>query len=57
MKDKPVILVDEFQDTNPLQFSLLWSLKNAVPTIVVGDMKQASNKKMVFIVLLLFRDL
>ena len=35
------LVVDEFQDTNPLQFSLLWSLKNAVPTIVVGDMKQA----------------
>ena len=35
------LVVDEFQDTNPLQFSLLWSLKKAVPTIVVGDMKQA----------------
>ena len=35
------LVVDEFQDTNPLQFSLLWSLKKTVPTIVVGDMKQA----------------
>ena len=36
------LVVDEFQDTNPLQFVLVWHLKNAgVPTLVVGDMKQA----------------
>ncbi len=36
------LVVDEFQDTNPLQFDLLWQLKSAgVPAIVVGDMKQA----------------
>ena len=36
------LVVDEFQDTNPLQFALLWQLKDAgVPTVTVGDMKQA----------------
>ena len=36
------LVVDEFQDTNPLQFTLLWTLKRAgVPTLVVGDLKQA----------------
>lgn len=36
------LVVDEFQDTNPLQFSLLWALtRQGVPTIVVGDLKQA----------------
>ncbi len=36
------VIVDEFQDTNPLQFSLVWLLSAAgIPTIVVGDMKQA----------------
>lgn len=36
------MVVDEFQDTNPLQFDFLWQLKTAgVPTTVVGDMKQA----------------
>ncbi len=36
------LVVDEFQDTNPLQFSLLWSLtRRGVPTIIVGDLKQA----------------
>jgi len=36
------MVVDEFQDTNPLQFSLLWSLKEAgIPTLIVGDLKQA----------------
>lgn len=36
------LVVDEFQDTNPLQFDLLWQLSVAgVPTVVVGDLKQA----------------
>lgn len=36
------LVVDEFQDTNPQQFSLLWRLREAgVPTLVVGDLKQA----------------
>jgi len=36
------LVVDEFQDTNPLQFALLWQLREAgVPTLVVGDPKQA----------------
>ncbi|GAM10470.1 ATP-dependent helicase/nuclease subunit A [Geobacter sp. OR-1] len=36
------LVIDEFQDTNPLQFALLWSLFTAgVPTVIVGDLKQA----------------
>ncbi|MDC0362807.1 UvrD-helicase domain-containing protein [Halioglobus sp.] len=36
------VVVDEFQDTNPQQFSLLWRLRTAgVPALVVGDLKQA----------------
>lgn len=36
------LVVDEFQDANPLQFTLLWRIKEAgIPTLVVGDLKQA----------------
>ena len=36
------LVVDEFQDTNPLQFDLLWRIKEAgIPTLIVGDLKQA----------------
>lgn len=36
------LVVDEFQDTNPLQFALLWQLKErGIPTLAVGDLKQA----------------
>ena len=36
------IVVDEFQDTNPTQFSLIWHLvRQAVPAILVGDPKQS----------------
>lgn len=36
------LVIDEFQDTNPLQFSLLWALQETgVPTLIVGDLKQA----------------
>ena len=36
------LVIDEFQDTNPVQFSLLWSLQRAgIPALVVGDLKQA----------------
>ncbi len=36
------IIIDEFQDTNPMQFALLWSLKQAgIATLIVGDVKQS----------------
>ena len=36
------LVIDEFQDTNPLQFSLLWQLHSAgVPAFIVGDPKQS----------------
>ena len=36
------LIIDEFQDTNPLQFSLLWLFHQAgIPTFIVGDVKQA----------------
>lgn len=43
LKDRvDCLVIDEFQDTNPLQFALLWSLRKAgVPALIVGDLKQA----------------
>lgn len=36
------MVIDEFQDTNPLQFSLLWKVHEAgVPALIVGDVKQS----------------
>ena len=36
------LVIDEFQDTNPLEFALLWELqREGVPTMIVGDLKQA----------------
>lgn len=36
------VVIDEFQDTNPLQFALMWSLmKSDLPAVMVGDIKQS----------------
>ncbi len=36
------VVIDEFQDTNPVQFSLLWQLaRNARHALIVGDTKQS----------------
>ncbi len=36
------VVIDEFQDTNPVQFALLWRLaQNASKALIVGDRKQA----------------
>lgn len=36
------VIIDEFQDTNPVQFALLWQLgKHAPRTLLVGDVKQS----------------
>jgi ATP-dependent exoDNAse (exonuclease V) beta subunit len=36
------LIIDEFQDTNPLQFSLLRQFQKAgLPTFIVGDLKQS----------------
>ncbi len=36
------MVVDEFQDTNPIQFGLLWRLTRlGLPTTIVGDVKQS----------------
>jgi ATP-dependent exoDNAse (exonuclease V) beta subunit len=36
------LIIDEFQDTNPLQFALLWKVQQAgIPALIVGDVKQS----------------
>jgi ATP-dependent exoDNAse (exonuclease V) beta subunit len=36
------VIIDEFQDTNPVQFALLWQLgARATRTLLVGDVKQS----------------
>lgn len=36
------VIIDEFQDTNPVQFALLWRLAELAPrTLLVGDVKQS----------------
>ncbi|HET9646302.1 MAG TPA: UvrD-helicase domain-containing protein [Novosphingobium sp.] len=36
------VIIDEFQDTSPIQFAFLWSLASQAPrTLIVGDTKQA----------------
>ena len=36
------VIVDEFQDTNPIQFTFLWTLAQQAPhALIVGDTKQA----------------
>jgi ATP-dependent helicase/nuclease subunit A len=36
------VIIDEFQDTNPVQFALLWQLGARAPrTLLVGDVKQS----------------
>ncbi len=36
------LIIDEFQDTNPLQFALLWKAQQAgIPAMIVGDAKQS----------------
>ncbi|UNK79500.1 UvrD-helicase domain-containing protein [Sphingopyxis granuli] len=42
MAEVDCVIVDEFQDTNPIQFSFLWNLaRRAKHALVVGDTKQA----------------
>jgi ATP-dependent helicase/nuclease subunit A len=42
MGDIDCVIVDEFQDTNPVQFALLWRIAQAAPrTLLVGDAKQS----------------
>lgn len=36
------LVIDEFQDTNPIQFALLWKFRQyGLPTLIVGDLKQS----------------
>jgi len=40
--DFDCLIIDEFQDTNPLQFALLWCIAKAgIPALIVGDVKQS----------------
>ncbi|WP_114965330.1 UvrD-helicase domain-containing protein [Alkalilacustris brevis] len=42
IEDADCVIVDEFQDTNPVQFALLWRIAQAAPrTLLVGDTKQS----------------
>jgi ATP-dependent helicase/nuclease subunit A len=42
MDEVDCVIVDEFQDTNPIQFTFLWALaRQAKRSLVVGDTKQA----------------
>jgi len=42
IKDYDCLIIDEFQDTNPLQFALLRQFQKAgLPTFIVGDLKQS----------------
>ncbi|MBS8225749.1 UvrD-helicase domain-containing protein [Vannielia litorea] len=42
LADIDCLIVDEFQDTNPVQFALLWRIAQAAPrTLLVGDTKQS----------------
>jgi ATP-dependent helicase/nuclease subunit A len=42
MEEVDCVIVDEFQDTNPIQFTFLWALaRRAKRALIVGDTKQA----------------
>ncbi len=42
MTEVDCVIVDEFQDTNPIQFTFLWTLAQQAPhALIVGDTKQA----------------
>tara|TARA_R110000772_G_scaffold268734_1_gene398394 strand:- start:19577 stop:22738 length:3162 start_codon:yes stop_codon:yes gene_type:complete len=42
MAEVDCVIVDEFQDTNPIQFTFLWALaRQAKQALIVGDTKQA----------------
>jgi len=42
MDEVDCVIVDEFQDTNPIQFTFLWALaRQAKHALIVGDTKQA----------------
>ncbi len=42
LQETDCVIVDEFQDTNPVQFALIWQLASQAPrTVLVGDIKQS----------------